>query len=480
MRLSILASALLAATMALVAAAQVQGGPTSHHFPSTLTYGSLNGIPVPGSEAEWQFEVDHLDMAHGRDHFLGIKRRKPGFFCIRYQLMETAIIGREDDKDLERFCTKAGMDPENAYLHFYDDTSWTAGGKKILVRGWQGGTATTRKEARVRSRFWELPRYVYNWADRCTREYMKARSVADLTRGEGDVPFDGVFIDEIGAPDQPDSVSLPNPAQGGRIIEYDNQTREQIVRSGAYFRDLAGLFAEVTAAMKKVSGGRSLFFLNIGNYTSGAVVEIGTAADGLLTERASGEEAMHASNGEVRLWEMARLLARRGKIFILAQDSLQPPRSPSFSAGNYRSKSDRHLMYSLVSYWMARQGNSTYFEQAHDWLPLSRQWIRAQEANLGRPLGDYSVWKESTAAGDSAGQRYRVYRRDYQNAILLFRTRYDWDPKSFRDYGGKTPEFELGGSYRVLFPDGKFGPPLDRIGLHLAEGVVLAPAPAVK
>ncbi len=464
----------IALLLALVASAsaQVSGGPQSHHFPSTLTYGSLNGVAVPTTEAEWRFEIDHLDMAHGQDHFQGIKERKPDFFYVKYQLMETAIAGTEE-RDVESHCSKLGLDPENAYLHYFDDTEAEAGGQKITVRGWKGGTAAVRKDARVRGKMWGTARFVYNWADPCTRSYMKARSVRDITQG-GKAHFDGIFIDEIGAPELAESISIPKAGKGGRIAEFGNQTKEEYVRGGGYFRDLSGLFSEVAREMKRVSSGRSLFYPNTANYATDGVIQVGVAADGLLTEIFSSEEATYSGKGEARIWDMAKALADKGKVFILAQTSLDTPKFPTFTAGNYATKADRHSMYSLASYWMARQGNSTYFIQAHRWAPMSTFWIKAQEFDLGQPTGDYFVWKENET--DSAGQKYRIYRRNYGKAMLLFRTRYDWDASNFKDFGAPSAAYDLGGTYRVLYPSGKLGPPITRIALHLAEGVALVSA----
>ena len=196
--------------------------------------------------------------------------------------------------------------------------------------------------------------------------------------------------------------------------------------------------------------------------------------DGLATEAITSEQASLSRRGEARVWDIAKELADKGKIYVIMSAPSEAP--AGLTAGNYRSPDDRHRMYGLASYWMARQGESTYFAQYAKWQPLRTFWMKAQEHDIGQPRGDYYEWKENSTAGDSAGQKFRVYRRDYEKAILLFRTRYDWDEKNFKTFDGRTEKFDLGGEYRMLYPDGSLGPAISRIGLCLAEGVVLVPA----
>lgn len=446
------------------------------HFPSTITYASLNQVQIPQDDREWQFEVTHLDMAHGLGHLAGIKRRAPSFFYVKYQLMETGLIGVEE-KQIELVCSKKALDPENAYLHYSDDTLLRLEGREIMVPGWGRGNAKVRRDARVKAELGGTLRYVYNWGDSCTHEYMTDRSIRDLTEPVEGQRFNGIFIDEMAAPDIPTASPLPTPIEAGHVVEFGGRTRQEIARSGDYERAVMSLFSDVSRALKGTTHGQSLFYPNTGSYTTDGVLRLGIAADGILTEGLSNEDAQYSRRGEAYLWDFAKSLAAKGKIFIFVQRSHAPPTTRGFMPSNYRSLQDRHEMYSLTSYWMARQGDWVYYSEAPIWQPLSRFWIRAQEFDLGKPMGDPYVWREDLR-GDAAGQKYRVHRRDYSKGIVLFRTRFDWDDSNFKNFGSPSETYKLDGMYRVLYPDGTLGRPIDRIALCLSEGVALVPSEA--
>ena len=466
-------------TLALVGASRAASSCPSikPRFPSVLTYASLNGIAPPETDGEWWFDVKHLDMANGDPpDLVEFKKRDPGFFMVKYRLLESALLGDPEGRALDAFCRSRSLDPEEAYLHYSDDTRIRVEGKVYLNKGWGKGTAANKRESRIRAHVWNSWRFVYNPHDRCTREFMTDRSVKDITENIKGFHYDGVFIDEVNPPDWPEEMPVPpSVISGGHTLEYGGQTKEQVAKSGEYMRDLTALFAEISAAMKAASHGRSLFYPNTSGYTTESVVRLGLAADGLLTEGLSVEGAAYSDRGETLLWDVARRLAAHGKIYILAQASSDPPQEKNFNASNYRSPQDRHEMYSLASYWMARHDDCTYYSQRYRWQQLSSSWIKAQEYDIGQPVGDYYLWKENNSVGDSAGQKYRIYRRDYSKAIVLFRTRYDWSEVNNKDFGAKSDSYELGGAYRLLYPNGKLGPPVTRIALSLGEGVVLIP-----
>ncbi|MGL4424375.1 MAG: hypothetical protein ACRCZF_27215, partial [Gemmataceae bacterium] len=108
-------------------------------------------------------------------------------------------------------------------------------------------------------------------------------------------------------------------------------------------------------------------------------------------------------------------------------------------------------------------------EPATSWR---RHWIDAIPFNVGRPTTTASVW----ATGADPANRtltYKVYRREYQNAIVLFK------PLSYtRGVNGTLANntgttHELGGTFRTLLPDGSLGTPITRITLRNGEGAVL-------
>ena len=449
-----------------------------HRFPSILTYASLNGIAPPESGGEWNFEATHLDMAHGSATDLQeIKKRNPAVFMVKYRLLETALVGTEE-RELEAFCRSRSLPVEDAYLHYSDDTQMKVPKRSYLVKGWGSGTASKRSESRMRTAIWGSERLVYNPGSPCVHQFMIARSLQDLSESHGGFHYDGIFIDEIGPPDWVSESGAPPPVlSGGRIAEYSNHTREEVSSAGLYLRDLVGLVNDISLALKSASGGHSLFYLNTASYNTAAIMQLGLAGDGLLTEGLSSEGASYSPRGEALLWDNAKKLASAEKIYVFTQANPNPPKG-NFDSGNYPSPADRHEMYSLASYWMAKQGDSTYYSLRYRWQQVSSFWVKAQEYDIGEPRGDYYLWNENTSTGDSLHQKYRIYRRDYTKAVILFRTRYDWNEANNKDMSAKSETYDLRGTYRVLYSSGSLGPPVSQIALSLGEGVVLIPASA--
>ncbi len=62
--------------------------------------------------------------------------------------------------------------------------------------------------------------------------------------------------------------------------------------------------------------------------------------------------------------------------------------------------------------------------------------------------------------------------------VVLFRSRFGWEKNDNFNFGVKSNLYDLGGNYRVLYPDGTLGPPSSGIGLCWGEGVVLMRAAA--
>lgn len=216
-----------------------------------------------------------------------------------------------------------------------------------------------------------------------------------------------------------------------------------------------------------------ILYPNTASYVTPGAVALALATDGVLTEFLSVEGQPYGGRGEEVLWDFARDVDNAGKIFIFTQGTAKPPIELGYGASSYRSAQERHDMYSLTSYWMARRSPRTFYAMAPRWQPLASFWVKAQEADLGRPMGEPHVWKEDLGTGDEIGQSYRVFRRDFERAIVVFRSRVDWNERNFRSYAAKTPPLPLGGCYELLAADGSHGPPITTVQLALAEGAAL-------
>jgi hypothetical protein len=140
-------------------------------------------------------------------------------------------------------------------------------------------------------------------------------------------------------------------------------------------------------------------------------------------------------------------------------------------ASNPRTELATLAMYYLVadpnlSFLMMNGGN----EPASGW---ERHWTDAITFNVGKPTNTLRV----IAEGQDPANRsltYKVYRRDYQNAVVLYK------PLSYtRGVNGTIADntattHVLDGTYRPVLADGSLGSPVTRVTLRNGEGMILA------
>lgn len=446
----------------LMAAVAMQGlaSPGSPKMPSTLNFQSLNELSVPSTDTEWAFELSKLDMCIASDHLAGLRSRNTDMYLLKYMLLHTVLINDTPELNaLASYAAANGYDVETAFLHYYDDTSVTySGGKTETIKGYGGGTAATLKDARVKGYIWLSDRYLYDLKSPLFQRFKGSYYRNIITSS----PYpDGIFIDET----SPTASYFPTINSGGRVVEYGNQTPSQF--SSAYMTDMTAAFAQVNALMGSdhptCPGGERLLLPNIAEYVL-PFMDLGiNGADGLLTE--FWMQVLQPRVTDACDW--AKQLADKGKILIFTQGTAAPEIPDK---GNYTSAMDRHQMFSLSNYWLAKQGRYTYYQQkAPDGGPsLSQFWCKAREFDVGAPVDPiYSIWKTGT---DPAGQNYTIYKRTYTKGLILSRPKIGW---TYSDYGTLSQAYDLGGSYRLLHSDATLGPDITKIGLAMGEAVTL-------
>jgi hypothetical protein len=135
----------------------------------------------------------------------------------------------------------------------------------------------------------------------------------------------------------------------------------------------------------------------------------------------------------------------------------------------------RTQMATLAYYYLVADPESTFlmfnggFEPGTGW---TRHWSEAVEFNVGQPKEGWSVFA-SGADPSNGALTYKVYQREYDNALVLYK------PLSYANgVSGSTANntgtvHQLGGTYRVLQANGKLGPTVTSIRLRNGEGAVL-------
>ena len=170
----------------------------------------------------------------------------------------------------------------------------------------------------------------------------------------------------------------------------------------------------------------------------------------------------------------ASLFARR--------EALQAPRSYTVldSLPTCGSPTDpRTRIGALAYYYLLADPNATFLmtwggeEPASAW---SRHWFDAIAFDVGQPKGGWSEYATGTDPADAA-LTYHVFRREYGNALVLYKPLSYSAGKATGGTGDATATtHSLPGNYRPLQADGTLGPVTQTVTLRNGEGAILVPA----
>ena len=137
--------------------------------------------------------------------------------------------------------------------------------------------------------------------------------------------------------------------------------------------------------------------------------------------------------------------------------------------GTARAKLQR-----LCYYYMAHHPDRTYFmltsnsaeHTANDYKKTDTlyKFTKAIYHNIGRPTGLRTAAQTGT---DGAGQAYTLYRRNFQNGVVIYRA----DNGSNRG-DASAVTFSLGGTYYPAFEDSSVGAPTSTTTLRNCEGKI--------
>ena len=104
----------------------------------------------------------------------------------------------------------------------------------------------------------------------------------------------------------------------------------------------------------------------------------------------------------------------------------------------------------------------------------TQHWSPAAAYNIGQPMGEWSLFATGTDPSNSS-LMYRVYQRQYSNALVLYKPlAYAPGASSSASLGWQTATVHyLGGWYRPLHADGTLGAPVNTVSLRNGEGAIL-------
>lgn len=214
--------------------------------------------------------------------------------------------------------------------------------------------------------------------------------------------------------------------------------------------------------------------LGTGKWLLANTAGAGTAAEPIARAGVSMLEEFAlrpVSANHVQLEDLAAMLTYRRQLSGGTAYEILDSLPQGLDATNPRVQLATLAMYYMVadpnlSMLMINGGN----EPNTSW---TRHWIEAIQFNVGRPLGEMRVIAEGLDPNNRS-LTYKVYRRDYGNAIVLYK------PLSYtRGVNGTLADatattHNLDGWYRIVNADGTFGARVNRVTLRNGEGMVLA------
>ena len=257
-----------------------------------------------------------------------------------------------------------------------------------------------------------------------------------------------------------------NPLADGLFIDNSNgkipfkgtHVKESI---DSFTQDYAGLVALITKAIAPK--------WTVSN-TSGSFAEgdpVAKASTAVLEEF-----VLRPNNSNwAQVRDVANLVTER-----LNADNPSPYVILDSHSGSLATNDPRSQMGTLAYYYLLADPDKTFLMFNGGQAPAvawNQVWVPAATVDVGKPVGAYTTWATGLDPED-ARLTYKVLRREYQNAITVFK------PLSYKLATGTGTSSDatatthpLGGNFRRLNADGSLGSVVTSITLRGGEGAVL-------
>ena len=103
-------------------------------------------------------------------------------------------------------------------------------------------------------------------------------------------------------------------------------------------------------------------------------------------------------------------------------------------------------------------------------VPYSTIWTKAQEANIGLPVGSMLELSRGT---DPLGQRYVIYVRDFQRARIMLRMQQGWGSQNYMDASAISITLPTGERWIPLNANGTVQSAISTLRLRNSEAAIL-------
>ena len=315
---------------------------------------------------------------------------------------------------------------------------------------------------------WDTYTWIINPSDPGLIAYQSDR-FARLSANE-----DGLFIDSQGSGDLAKNLRDNTSTLGSR--EYPNSASGW-PPTGQYYADYAALLRTLKGAV----GSRTLQ-PNTSGYNFDADFADVTAAGATHMEKVNNP----LSSAMVDNWTWIDKLLDAGvdvnMVNALDYEDMNAVVAKYFG-GTADSAYRRIKMAELASYYMVVPSSPDRLELQllNLWgVPASARWLKAQEANIGHPTSKRFQVTSGVAAADPTGQPVRLHERDFDRALVLFRTQVGWSAQRYDDATAVTVTLPTGETWLPLHPDGTLGAAVTSVKLRNADAVILIKARTIQ
>lgn len=397
-----------------------------------------------GGEASRAWAASRYDLSMS-GNFAQWRQLNPTITTLRYALLISTLDDANNDKpsitgkfldDMRRWYARHRQyDMERAFLHAVGD-----------------GPADSA--SRLHPHIWSTNRFVGNPTDPGWRAY----SIDRLRWVAKDDNVAGVFLDEI------DRQSASGAYRKSREFAGADSTVWQ--------NALVSLMAEIRSAIAP-----KMLQINAAGY-SGRDWEkqLGVAAGSVHLE------TMNRATQELpSVWNLVDWYLEHDVYVDLVgletwTDLLRPSQLKRYPGGDYAAPVFRGKMVQLASYYMVvpsdPQRLGLQIENVRGFTPDSAG-LRAYEYDVGHPRGERRIIMDER---DPLHQHARVFRRDFDNAVVLIRPVAYWSDTVMTDPTRVKVAIPDGGPWSRLEPDGTTEP-VSEIWLRNSDAVILVHSP---
>ena len=386
----------------------------------------------------------HYDYAMSGD-FTAWRVSNPKVQHFRYVLLQATVLPKE---------RKHG----DIVSAWYDDmVQWYAAHPqyKIETAFLHQARQPADSAHRLKPWGWDTYTWIINPSDSGLIAYSEDR----FRRATGNE--NGLFIDSQG------SGNLLKNIKGSAEFPADTAWPPE---SGAYYRAYASLLSDLKRTL-----GSKVIILNTGGYRFASDFADITAAGATHMEKANNP----LSSDLPSTWTWIDKLLEAG-IFVDLVDALDYADMAAVVRKDFGGSTDsayhRIKMAELASYYMVVPStpDRLALQLVNMWdRPYSSIWLRAQEANIGHPTGPRHRIVRDVPAADPTGQKVQVFARDFDRALVLFRSQVGWSAQHYGDSTAISIPLPAGETWLPLNPDGTLGAPVTHLALRNADAAIL-------